>query len=241
MAAYGAAMSMADRVLVPENGQGSLGGSLAPLGNEAPHRSCHPGFTSRLAAFVSALTGRDVRFEHPALFLTKGQVMRDLAQLQPDTDAWLSEHYSCSYDSRHANIDGRRVHCGLCGNCQLRRMSLFAASIEDSTKYRAASLSAPSLEAAFSGDKLPPELKSYRDVALNAARGMQRVASLALTPNSLRVWSEIDGLARCQGRSVPDTKADMFSFLQRHRDEWEAFLAHCGKTSWVSQLAKGYS
>ena len=30
MAAYGAAMSGAHRVLVPKNGQGSLGGSLAP-------------------------------------------------------------------------------------------------------------------------------------------------------------------------------------------------------------------
>ncbi len=239
MAAYGAVMSEAGRVLVPENGQGSLGPSLVPLGNEAPHRSCHPGFTTRLGQFVQALTGHTVRFEHPALFMTKGLVLRKLADLQPNTKQWLERHWSCSYDARHAHVRGRRVHCGLCGNCLLRRVSLKAAGVEDSTVYLAMSTHAPTLEASFDPEYVPRELKAYRDLAFNAARSMQRLADLALTPNAPRVWAEIEALARYRNRPLDETESRMRSFLSRHQQEWSAFLDECGSASWVSQFARG--
>ena len=239
MAAYGAAMSNTSRVLVPENGQGSLGGSLVPLGNEAPHRSCHPGFTSRLARFVHALTGREVNFEHPGLYLTKGQVLARLAKVRPNSNEWLLAHPSCSYDSRHAHDGGRKVHCGVCGNCLLRRLSVHAAGLADSTRYRAADLKASTIDGTFGDGDLPREIAAYRDVALNSARSMQRLADLADAPAAARVWAEIDGLARYQARSVQEVKSDMFTLLQQHRSEWNAFLQHCGQSSWVTQLARG--
>ena len=134
MAAYGAAMSGAHRVLVPENGQGSLGGSLVPLGIEAPHRSCHPGFTTRLGRFVFSLTGHEVGFEHQALFMTKGQVLSSLVKIQSNSSEWLAAHPSCTYDARHAHDGGRKVHCGVCGNCLLRRLSVHAAGIVEALK-----------------------------------------------------------------------------------------------------------
>ncbi|MDB5823894.1 MAG: hypothetical protein JWR21_2598 [Herminiimonas sp.] len=121
------------QVLIPENGQGSLGGSLVRLGAEAPHRSCHPGFTNRLAKFMSRLTSRPVAFAHPALMLTKGQVLLRLVAVRPESGDWLKQHFSCSYDARHANHASKRVHCGVCGNCLLRRMSVFACGIRDPT------------------------------------------------------------------------------------------------------------
>ena len=239
MAAYGAAMSDTRRVLVPVNGQGSLGGSLVPLGNEALHRSCHPGFTSRLARFVHALTGRQVTFEHPGLFSTKGQVLACLAKVNPNSNAWLLDHPSCSYDSRHAHEGGRKVHCGVCGNCLLRRLSVHAAELSDSTRYRVADLRMSTIEATFGDANLPREIAAYRDVALNSARSMQRLADLAGTQAAPRIWAEIDGLARYQERSIQEVKEDMFSLLQQHRSEWNAFLDHCGTSSWVARLARG--
>jgi 7-cyano-7-deazaguanine synthase in queuosine biosynthesis len=239
MAAYGAAISGARRVLVPENGQGSLGGSLVPLGNEAPHRSCHPGFTTRLERLVDALTGKQVRFEHPGLFTTKGQVLAELARVRPKAGEWLSTHSSCSYDARHAHQGGHKVHCGVCGNCLLRRLSVHAAGVEDPTQYLAANLGAETLAASFTNGKVPREFAAYSDIALNGARSMQRLADLAHTPDAPRVWAEIDGLAHYQARPILDVKKDMYSFLQQHHREWSAFLTHCGSTSWVGQLAGG--
>ncbi len=237
MAAYGAAISGGHRVLVPENGQGSLGGSLVPLGAEAPHRSCHPGFTTRLAGLVRALTGADVTFEHPGLFQTKGQVLAELARVEPAASIWLTEHASCSYDSRHAHRNGRQVHCGVCGNCLLRRLSVFSAGITDPTPYRAEDVQATSLERSFPWGDKPAELHAYNDIALNGARSMQRLAELANDPDAPRVWAEIDGLAQYQVRPTQDVEKDMYSFLGQHRDEWSAFLSHCGKRSWVTQFA----
>lgn len=239
MAAYGAAMSNAHRVLVPENGQGSLGGSLVPLGIEAPHRSCHPGFTSRLGRFVLALTGRQVRFEHQALFLTKGQALSSLVKIRPNSSVWLTEHPSCSYDSRHAHDGGRKVHCGVCGNCLLRRLSVHAAGVVDPTPYRVADIHAPTIESAFGDRELPREFSAYSDVAKNSARGMQRLAELALEQDAPRVWAEIEGIARYQERSIPEIKESMFELLRQHHAEWNAFLRHCGESSWVYRLAEG--
>lgn len=237
MAAYGAAISESHRVLVPENGQGSLGGSLVPLGAEAPHRSCHPGFTSRLASLVKALTGSDVSFEHPGLFHTKGQVLAALASVEPAASTWLAEHASCSYDSRHAHRNGHKVHCGVCGNCLLRRLSVYSAGITDPTPYLAEDLRASSLESSFSAGDRPSELRAYGDIALNGARSMQRLAELANDPDAPRVWAEIDGLAHYQARPIKNVEKDMYLFLEQHRDEWSAFLSHCGEQSWVTQLA----
>lgn len=239
MAAYGAAMSGAQRVLVPENGQGSLGGSLVPLGGEAPHRSCHPGFTSRLARFVLALTGHSVCFEHAAIFVTKGQVLAQLAGMRPNSEEWLRAHPSCSYDSRHAHDGGHQVHCGVCGNCLLRQLSLHAAGIADTTRYKVADLCASTIEGTFTDGNLPREISAYRDLAMNSARSMQRLADLACLPESVRVWAEIEGIARYLRRPIQEIKDSMFAFLDQHRTEWAAFLAHCGESSWVNRLARG--
>lgn len=239
MAAYGAAMSGAHRVLVPENDQGSLGGSLVPLGIEAPHRSCHPGFTSRLARFVFTLTGRNVRFEHPALFLTKGQVLSCLVKIRPNSSEWLAAHPSCSYDARHAHDNGRKVHCGVCGNCLLRRLSVHAAGVVDHTPYRVVDIHAPTIESTFGNRVLPREFSAYSDVAKNSARGMQRLAELAQEPDAPRVWAEKDGIARYQERSILEIREDMFALLRQHHMEWTAFLHHCGESSWVNRLAEG--
>lgn len=238
MAAYGAAMTKSNLVLIPENGQGSLGGSLALLGSEAPHRSCHPGFTSRLTTFVKALTSEHVTFKHPALFQTKGQVLSTLLGIEPNSDEWLSTHRSCSYDSRHAHHAGKSVHCGVCGNCVLRRMSIFTAGIKDNTTYRAKDIHCSELEQSFIDAEIPKELKAYKDLAFNSARSMQRLADYSSNPSAPRLWGEIDSLARHLQREPKQIKEEMFELLENHASEWSNYLRHCGKSSWLAQLAR---
>lgn len=238
LAAYAAVLSGGGEVVIPENGQGSLGGSLVRLGAEAPHRSCHPGFTTRLGRFFKYLTGCEVTFVHPALFQTKGQVLRNLSQVQPDSEAWLAEHPSCSYDARHANRNRKQVHCGVCGNCLLRRMSLFAAGITDTTDYKVNDLHAESLEEALvDGDKLLTRA-SYNDIARNAARSMQRLADLVGGTTQYRVASEAVGLAEYLGRSGSEVRGALDEMLEQHSHEWAGFLEYSGKSSWVAQLAR---
>lgn len=237
LACQGAAMAQPAKVVIPENGQGSLGGSLVPLGLEAPHRSCHPGFTSRLSALVEALTGVFVPIEHPALFMTKGQVLAGLAEHSPATEAWLGRHRSCSYDARHSSCGKRHMHCGVCGNCILRRVAAHWARLADSTEYEAHDLTVSSFEASFA-EGTPRTMAAKRDVALNSIRAMQRLADLAENPRGIRVVTEVASLSRALGEPIEEVREKMEKFLHQHRTEWVQFLEVCGPSSWVTDLAR---
>jgi 7-cyano-7-deazaguanine synthase in queuosine biosynthesis len=238
LSAYGATLTGCREIVIPENRQGSIGSSLIRLGGEAPHRSCHPGFTSRLRLFVQELTGKEVEFVHPALYQTKGQVLAMLYKIKPESSIWLQEHPSCSYDARQSNRNHRLVHCGVCGNCLLRRMSLYAAGIVDVTEYKVMHLDASTIQTGVAQNDILRCPKAFEDLAGNSVRGMQRLALLASNQNSSRVLSEVEGLARYQNRSQTDTRADLARLLDQHCQEWTTFLAYCGKASWLAQLAQ---
>ena len=236
LAGYGASIAQPARVVIPENGQGSLGGSLVPLGAEAPHRSCHPGFTSRLANLIRLLTKTEVNFDHPALFLTKGQVLASLAKRDTNVGHWLATHRSCSYDARHASSGKKVMHCGVCGNCVLRRVSLQWARVTDSTEYRARDLHATTFEKSFPAG-VPHAVNANRDLALNSIRSMQRLADLATQPRAARVEAEVAALTRGLNEPIITVREKMDAFLSQHRKEWELFLESCGRKSWVADFA----
>lgn len=240
LSAYGALMNGANRVIVPENGQGSLGGSLIPFGSEAPHRSCHPGFTSRLTILLQKLTGKLIKFEHPALFQTKAQVLSELNAIQPHSEAWLLEHASCSHDQRHSNRAGKKVHCGVCGNCILRRVSNRMADIEDVTPYKFVDVNAPTLhQALLEGDSVPRAIKSFIDLATNSVRSMERMSELADDPNSSEIWAEAATIAEHADRDAKVVHRDLVGFLKTHQKEWNSYLAECKVHSWLVKIARG--
>jgi hypothetical protein len=240
LTAYGAMSAGCSEVVIPENGQGSIGGSLAPLGSEAPHRSCHPGFTSRLSKLLEHLSGHALEFRHPGLFSTKGDVLRSLADLKGRDTKWMSDHWSCSHDQRNSTTGSRRIHCGVCGNCILRRSAAIAADIDDETPYLYQDFTRSTMDASLmEGVPRPRGHKAFDDLAFNGVRSMQRLADLANDPESIAVWTEAANIAEAMSVSVSQTHSELAAFLARHARQWEYFLNRCGQDSWVTAMARG--
>lgn len=236
LAAYGAALAGSKRVLIPENGQGSIGGSLVLIGNEAPHRSCYPGFLLRLGRLLSALLQREIAFEQPGLLFTKGQVISELIKLEGQ-QAWTGK-WSCSHDQRHSHLNGARVHCGVCGGCVLRRVSLAAANVCDDTAYLFERLSAPTLEEALAKGGEVRAIKAMKDVAGNSVRDMQRLSELASISGDSRIQEMALDVAEAQGKSPEEALQGLRVLLDAHRNEWTKFVEMCGQQSWVGKFAE---
>jgi 7-cyano-7-deazaguanine synthase in queuosine biosynthesis len=235
VAAVAALQSDVTDVVIPENGQGSLGPSFVVVGDEWPHRSTHPGHTSRLATLIRLLTGQAVTFRHPRLFMTKGQVLREVfANALPEVKA----SWSCARDVRRHKAAGERLHCGTCGGCILRRVSLLTAfdgqPIDD---YYWDDLDGHSLvaNARLRSAKQPSALDW--DIAIHSLLSMQALASAArLSPQSDEVQSVIAGLkenAPNADSSIADAACRM---LASHNAEWSTFLAARPSSSWVRRV-----
>ena len=146
MAGLAANLLEADRVIVPESGQGSLGPWLNPVGNEAPDVRMHPFFTARNAGFLKNVFGQHIEYQHPHLWKTKGETLRELKDIGLEQDWWTTR--SCPR-ARKVYMNGKRVQCGVCASCLLRRQSLLAAGLDEGQdKYFWTNLSAPNMRLA---------------------------------------------------------------------------------------------
>ncbi|MDH6148254.1 MULTISPECIES: hypothetical protein [Paraburkholderia] len=239
LASFGAIESGANRVMIPENGQGSIGGSLVTTGHEPKHRSCYPGFTKKLSRFIEALTGARVEFYHPALFETKGRVLRALSDAGEDVRAVLNAHRSCSCDARLTSRDGQLFHCGVCGNCLLRRSAEHFMNLDDATEYLFCDLTAQTLAAALRPGEGKVKMAFFSDLARNGARDMQRLADFAVESGGKPVQTAAIDLARFVPGSIEHTTNSLTRLVDCHAAEWMDFLSACGESSWISRTARG--
>ena len=93
-------------------------------------RSVHPLSLLKMGHLVSEWLGSPFSIENPFMYKTKAQMCRIFERHE---DLELVSH-TVSCDSRHRQ-KGHETQCGYCSSCLLRRSSLVAAGVKDSTRY----------------------------------------------------------------------------------------------------------
>jgi 7-cyano-7-deazaguanine synthase in queuosine biosynthesis len=235
IAAVAAQLLLTDRIVVCENGQGSLGPSLAPDAWENPFRSTHPVFSRMLGELFSKVLGRALRIEQPFLWRTKAEVLRELSS--EELSAAVRQTKSCvQYPMRWKGVSPA-FPCGICGGCLLRRMSLVGSGndeLESQEKYFWQKLSAPTLEAA--SVRVPTEERD-RKVAIRSVLDMDRLARLAKDSHKSAAFRRlVFEISEADNLPESTVSENLIALLEKHAKEWKQFLDHVGRTSWIADL-----
>jgi 7-cyano-7-deazaguanine synthase in queuosine biosynthesis len=237
MGAIAAQLSGASRVMVAESGQGALGPWLVPVGNEAPDIRMHPTYTSQLAEFVNIVLDTQIAYEHPRLWSTKGQTLRELAD-RGLAESW-HETRSCARDARHMSYRGTRLQCGVCAACLLRRMSIHTAGLEESLDgYVWQRLDAIGLNEAVI-DPARVATKGDHGHAVCGALAMAQLAYLADPSQSEYVHAKAQELARIGNEDIDQVNAQLTGLIRQHAAEWNEFVNRQGASSYLAQFSGG--
>ncbi len=219
----------AESIYIAESGQGSLGPWLSPVGNEAPDVRMHPSFTTRMGTLLNRILGISVTHIHTQLWNTKGETLSELAQLGLADGWWLTS--SCARDQRHVSLNNRRVQCGVCAGCLLRRQSLQAAGLKsEADKYLWSDLSAPSLAQAVSGRQTT---ENDERQALCAVLEMQQFADITSKTNDIRIAAE--KLSPMLNQDPDQIEAKLSHLVRTHATEWMRFCSTLGTQSFINQ------
>lgn len=231
LAAY---LTGAKNIIVPESGQGSLGPVLACVRQIHPDRRTHPQFTKKMERLFQLIFERSFSFEHPALWLTKGESLRRYRTVEPYEQIWKTTR-SCWQDARTTTVHNVVRQCGICAACMLRRTSLHAAGYkEPADNYVCSNLAANNYENANAG-KIT---KRQRDYAIAGVLHMDHLADLArLDRGRAAINREASLIARSLGGSVCNYERSIQRLLEAHRDEWFAFVRSFGDQSFLRQWA----
>ena len=235
IAAY---LSGAEKVIMPESGQGSLGPSLVPVGQAYEDYRNHPLFTDRMTILLSALLGHEVRFTHPRLWHTKAETLAEFAAKCPDRSNWVQTR-SCWQNQRHVSVSGKRRQCGICAACMLRRMSVHAASLTECREsYVWEELAAPRYEdgAAVSYRKRKPKGAMY-EYAIAGTLHLDHLASiLHSSANQAGLSRQVFWLSRSSlGLAEEEVRAKLERLIRKHKEEWRDFIDSLGSKSFVTQ------
>ncbi len=227
LAALAAVQSESNIVIIGEAGQGSLGPWLTVTGNEVADLRTHPFFTNALSEFLKTILQIKVRFEHPLLWKTKGEVLSALVRANLH-DGWDDTH-SCAVQVRHQQTNGRRLHCGLCPNCLLRRQSLMAARLQD-------------LDSNYDYSCFVEEGSSVGSVQRRAAQGLMPLVEFACVRRDAVgahvIGREVRGLAEHLHMSLADANQRLDNLITLHRTELQSFLRARPARSILRQLGE---
>lgn len=233
LAAIAARLSSASAIVIGENGQGSLGPALVPVGNEWPFRSTHPAFTVRLAAFLRALYGSLFEVRHPHVWATKGDVLKRLKEKNL-LSGW-GETRSCSRNLQRLQRTNGYLGCGVCGGCLLRRVAIKAAALP-AEDYYWNNLAADSLDGAVAERFTSCTSENDRDIAIHNVLAMHNLA--ILRAGDCMPDQAVFELADALGLSTEVLRANLIRLLESHRAEWMDFVGALPRTSWVTQLTE---
>ncbi len=188
------------KLYIPENGFISLNIPLTPLRmGSLSTRTTHPFY---LTMFQQILGAADLRvgFDNPYRLKTKGELLRECKN-QNQLKQFVCQSTSCGRFARMGF-----VHCGRCVPCIIRRASLHAFGIIDSTEYR------------------------YEDLSINDQehRNFDDVRSACFAVRQV----ERRGLNEWIGGALSTTQLgetnDFRELLDRGINELKSFLTHSG-------------
>lgn len=225
MAALAAVKAGSRRVVIGENGVGALGPSMIQYGNEAPHRTTHPAFTRRLQTFLNELLGTDLAFEHPQIFLTKGEVLTTATEL--GVQGW-EKTKSCVRGQR----DGlNKLSCGVCSGCLLRRSAILAAGMKP-TGYFWENLNAGTLDASRSNPNGREAKPNDLEIMHHGAHAMTELAGLASLEAEADVFQraawDLGGPVKT---GLDETARKIHRLVSAHGKEWQQFHDHYGPSN----------
>jgi hypothetical protein len=216
-------------VIVGEAGQGSLGPWLTVTGQEVADLRTHPFFTEALSEFLKIILHIKIRFEHPLLWLTKGEALSRLVNANLH-DGW-DDTRSCAVQVRHQKTSGRRLHCGLCPNCLLRRQSLMAAGLQDP-------------DSNYDYSCIVEEDGFGASVQKRAAQGLMPLIELAcIRQGSLGAdvtGREVQDLAEHLHMSLADANQRLDNLIALHRTELQSFLHARPVRSILRQIGEAF-
>ena len=230
-------------VIVAESGQGILGPSLVPVGQEHEDLRSHPYFLDRMSAFLGRLLETDIRFSYPRMWHTKAETLSEYFRTYPDqNDAWERTR-SCWQDQRYSSVGGLLRQCGICAACLLRRMSLHAVGrSENRSNYIWESLDASSFpKGAAAGYEVKG--KAMRDHFISGVTVLDQLAKLPKSPWDQHTLSrQVRRLFRSpdiiNGGSVNEAgvRAKVLRLVDQHASEWQEFKNSLGESSFLVQL-----
>jgi hypothetical protein len=233
-------LSNAQRIIVPESGQGALGPSLVTVGQAGEDYRNHPVFTRRMEVFLAALLGHSVRFDFPQIWLTKAETLRSFVDECKDT-SWVKTR-SCWQQNRHTSVDGKWRHCGICAACLLRRLSVHAAGLDEPTdNYVWENLAASTLEGgAASTFKKSKITSAMREYAIAGALHLDHLAGMLDSPaNAPTLELTAYQLSESLGLAEDQTKHNLRRLLKQHSREWKTFMTTLGNNSFLADWALG--
>ncbi len=228
----------AARVLVPESGQGALGPVLCPLYNIYPDYRNHPVFFRKMELFIEALIGHHVVYEQPRLWYTKGQTIAAYIQHSNASEDGLRNTRSCWQQRHNVQASGKRLQCGLCAACLLRRMSMHAAKISEHGAYAIERLDAYEYEKALPVDSSYHPTKSMIEHGIAGVRHLQQLADMSRLSNS-ELLAHAFNIAQHTHQTEEETIAKLKNLAIQHAQEWDNFINSLGERSFIKRWTLG--
>lgn len=232
-------LSGVGQIIVPESGQGALGPVLLPLHNTYADYRNHPTFFRKMEHFVTALLGYSVRYEQPRLWCTKGETIRDFLAKDGVRRKSVLSTRSCWQQRWNARFDGQYKQCGLCVVCLLRRMSMYAAKVDEpSDTYTIRDLTLTRYEDAIPRHGCGRLSGTMVEYGIVGARHLQQLADMGELPDTeLRPY--VFEIARATGLLERDAIEVLKRLLLQHAAEWRDFVGAQGQSSFIESWTRG--
>ncbi len=210
-----------------------------PLRDIYPDYRGHPMVVRRMERFIQVLLGPEITFEQPRLWHSKGQTVAAFLAKSGTKQEQVVDTRSCWQQRANVRGNGKLRQFGVCAACQLRRMSLHAAHVEEpEDAYTVADLKVASFSDALPKPNGFKATATLRDYGYMGARHLQQLADFATEPD-IRLKPYVFELAEALGTSMDNVQSHLGDMLRSQSEEWQAFAAVQGEQSLLKLWTTG--